>query len=105
MIMSLQRTHYEVLGVPSAATTDEIKRQYRALAHKFHPDKVEDKALGQKVFTQINQAYRVLSDPEKRAQYDNTLIADKIAARSKGNAATTSSSVAAPSTMTSARLA
>ena len=77
--MSLQRNYYEVIGVPPQATTDEIKKKYRELARQFHPDviKDKDKTLGQKVFTQINQAYRVLADPEKRSQYDSTLVADK----------------------------
>lgn len=71
--MSLQRNYYEVLGVPQAATTDQIKKKYRELARKFHPDVVQDKTLGQKVFSQINQAYHVLADPERRAQYNSTL--------------------------------
>ena len=71
--MSLQRNYYEVLGIPSGATTDQIKKKYRELARKFHPDVVQDKALGQKVFSQINQAYRVLVDPERREQYNVTL--------------------------------
>lgn len=73
--MSLQRNYYEVLGVPQAATTDQIKKKYRELARKFHPDVVQDKDLGQRVFSQINQAYRILADPERRAQYNQTLLA------------------------------
>lgn len=71
--MSLQRNYYEVLGLPPGATTDEIKKKYRELARKFHPDVVQDKILGQRVFTQINQAYSVLGNPERRAQYNTTL--------------------------------
>lgn len=73
--MHLQRSYYEVLGLPQTATTDEIKKRYRELARKFHPDLVADKALGQRIFTQINQAYRTLSDSERRSQYDATLTA------------------------------
>ena len=72
-MMSLQRNYYEVLGLPPGATTDQIKKKYRELARKFHPDVVQDKTLGQRVFTQINQAYSVLGDPERRAQYNGTL--------------------------------
>ncbi len=71
--MSLQRNHYEVLGLPPGASTDQIKKKYRELARKFHPDVVQDKALGQRVFTQINQAYSVLGNPERRAQYNDSL--------------------------------
>ena len=78
--MSLQRNYYEVLGVPQAATTDQIKKKYRELARKFHPDVVQDKDLGQRVFSQINQAYRILADPERRAQYNQTLAAAAAAA-------------------------
>ena len=71
--MSLQRNYYEVLGLPPGATTDQIKKKYRELARKFHPDVVQDKVLGQRVFTQINQAYSVLGNPERRAQYNSSL--------------------------------
>lgn len=73
--MSLQRNYYEVLGIPSGATPDQIKKKYRELARKFHPDVIQDKILGQRVFSQINQAYRILGDPERRAQYNTTLMA------------------------------
>jgi curved DNA-binding protein CbpA len=80
--MSLQRDYYEVLGVAHDAPQDLIKKKYRELARKFHPDVVADKTLGVKVFSQINQAYTVLSDAEKRARYNLTLEAE----RSRGTA-------------------
>lgn len=73
--MSLQRNYYEVLGIPPGASTDQIKKKYRELARKFHPDVVQDKVLGQRVFSQINQAYRILADPERREQYNSQLAA------------------------------
>lgn len=86
--MSMQRNYYEVLGIPQAATTDQIKKKYRELARKFHPDVVQDKDLGQRVFSQINQAYRILADPERRAQYNQTLVAAAAAASGNGASAT-----------------
>ena len=71
--MSLQRNYYEVLGLPPGATTDQIKKKYRELARRFHPDVAQDKGLSQLTFTQINQAYNTLSNPERRAQYNGTL--------------------------------
>ena len=71
--MSLQRNYYEVLGLPPGATTDQIKKKYRELARKFHPDVAQDNNLSQLTFTQINQAYNTLSNPERRAQYNGTL--------------------------------
>lgn len=71
--MSLQRNYYEVLGLPPGSTPDQIKKKYRELARKFHPDVVQDKALGQRIFSQINQAYHILGDPDRRAQYNTTL--------------------------------
>jgi curved DNA-binding protein len=59
--------HYAVLGVSKSATPDEIKKAYRKLASQHHPDKGGDTAK----FQQIQEAYAVLSDPEKRQQYDN----------------------------------
>jgi molecular chaperone DnaJ len=61
---------YEVLGVNRNASADEIKRAYRTLARKHHPDVAENKAEAEHRFKEINEAYEVLSDPQKRAQYD-----------------------------------
>lgn len=61
---------YEVLGVGRAAKADDIKRAYRKLAQKHHPDVATDKSDAEHRFKEINQAYEVLSDPQKRAQYD-----------------------------------
>jgi molecular chaperone DnaJ len=61
---------YEVLGVERTAPEADIKRAYRQLARQFHPDVAKDKSTAENRFKQINEAYEVLSDPEKRANYD-----------------------------------
>ncbi len=64
------KDYYEVLGVARSASPDDIKRAYRTLARTHHPDVAEDKAQAEHRFKDINEAYEVLSDPQKRAQYD-----------------------------------
>ena len=64
------RDYYEVLGVDKKASADEIKKAYRKLAKKYHPDLHPDDESAHKKFTEINEAYEVLSDPEKRNKYD-----------------------------------
>ncbi|MEK7499489.1 MAG: DnaJ domain-containing protein, partial [Patescibacteria group bacterium] len=59
--------YYEILGVPKTATQDEIKKAYRKKAHKHHPDK---KGGDEEAFKKVSGAYEVLSDKQKRAQYD-----------------------------------
>lgn len=67
--MADKRDYYEVLGVSKNATTDELKKAYRKLALQYHPDKGGGKENEAK-FKEINEAYSVLSDPEKRKAYD-----------------------------------
>ncbi len=68
--MPIAKTHYEILGVPRTATQEQIKKRYRQLVRKYHPDVAEDKAAARLAFLQISEAYQVLSDPDKRVIYD-----------------------------------
>src|SRR5205807_9534555 len=65
-----KRDYYEVLGVARGAHEDEIKRSYRKLAVKFHPDKNPNDPHAEEKFKELGEAYDVLIDPDKRAAYD-----------------------------------
>lgn len=64
------RDYYQTLGVPKSAGADEIKSAFRKLARKHHPDTAKNKKESEEKFKEINEAYEVLGDPEKRKQYD-----------------------------------
>ena len=68
--MSNKRDYYEVLGVSKNADEAEIKKAYRKLALKYHPDKNPDDASAEEKFKEAAEAYEVLSNAEKKAQYD-----------------------------------
>ena len=68
--MAEKRDYYEVLGVAKDATADQIKSAYRKLAMKYHPDRNPDNPEAKEKFTEVSEAYEVLSNPEKRQRYD-----------------------------------
>lgn len=68
--MAEKRDFYEVLGVSKSASPDEIKKAYRKLTKKYHPDMNPDDKSAQEKFIEVNEAYEVLSDPDKRSKYD-----------------------------------
>ncbi|TCP15498.1 molecular chaperone DnaJ [Crenobacter luteus] len=65
-----KRDYYEVLGLAKNASEDEIKKTYRKLAMKYHPDRNPDSHEAEEKFKEVKEAYEMLSDPEKRAAYD-----------------------------------
>ncbi len=68
--MATKRDYYEILGINKNASTDDIKRSYRKLAMKYHPDRNPDDKAAEENFKEAAEAYAVLSDAEKRALYD-----------------------------------
>src|SRR5690349_11288849 len=63
----MAKDYYEILGVPKTASADEVKKAFRELAHQHHPDK---QGGTDAKFKEINEAYQVLGNPDKRKQYD-----------------------------------
>src|SRR3954463_8810092 len=68
--MATNKDYYAVLGVSASASQDEIKKQYRKLAAKHHPDKNQGDPKAADRFKEISEAYQVIGDAEKRKQYD-----------------------------------
>ena len=68
--MAEKRDYYEVLGVDKKADDATIKKAFRTLAKKYHPDLNPNDKEAEEKFKEVNEAYGVLSDPEKRAKYD-----------------------------------
>src|SRR5882672_5080292 len=64
------KDYYATLGVPRDASEEDIKKSFRKLARQYHPDVAKDKKTAEEKFKEINEAYEVLSDPEKRKKYD-----------------------------------
>ena len=83
-------SHYDTLCVEAGASPESLKAAYRRLAQKFHPDKHQGRDAAAALMARINQAYEVLSDPQQRAAYDQSLAAagaQSMAARRRSAAA------------------
>src|SRR5580698_941550 len=68
----MKKDYYEILGVPKSTSIPDIKKAYRSLALKYHPDRVQEseKKVAEEKFKEISEAYGVLSDPAKKQTYD-----------------------------------
>ena len=70
----MKKNHYNTLGVSRNANKDDIKRAYRRLVQKYHPDRNPGNKAAEEKFKQVREAYDVLSDKEKRADYDRQML-------------------------------
>ena len=68
--MQIEQNHYEILGISPMASTNEIKKAYRKLSFKYHPDRNQMSSTTNEIMKKINEAYTTLSDPIKRRDYD-----------------------------------
>ena len=68
--MADKRDYYEVLGLKKGATEDEIKKAFRKSALKYHPDRNPGDKEAEEKFKEVNEAYSILSDPDKKNKYD-----------------------------------
>ena len=68
--MTRSRDYYRILGLSRSASPDEVKRAYRKLAKQYHPDRHHGDPQAEAKFKEVQQAYRILSDPQKRSEYD-----------------------------------